>query len=80
MQVILLVGIFSGVFTATEARGRFGGVRHRRRGAGVPRARLARGVRHRQDSAVSTGVIFILLAMGALLAYLHHAVRPRPRR
>ena len=69
MQVILLVGIFSGVFTATEA-------------AAVSvvyaigvEVLIFRAFGWREvfdiakDSAVSTGVIFILLAMGALLAY-----------
>jgi C4-dicarboxylate transporter DctM subunit len=69
MQVILLVGIFSGVFTATEA-------------AAVSvvyaigvEVLIFRSISWRyvfeiaKDSAVSTAVIFILLAMGALLAY-----------
>ena len=69
MQVILLVGIFSGVFTATEA-------------AAVSvvyaigvEALIFRAFGWREvfdiakDSAISTGVIFILLAMGALLAF-----------
>jgi C4-dicarboxylate transporter DctM subunit len=69
MQVILLVGIFSGVFTATEA-------------AAVSvvyaigvEVLIFRAFGWREvfdiakDSAVSTGVIFILLAMGALLAF-----------
>ena len=69
MQVILLVGIFSGVFTATEA-------------AAVSvvyaigvEVLIFRAFGWREvfdiakDSAISTGVIFILLAMGALLAY-----------
>jgi len=69
MQVILLAGIFSGVFTATEA-------------AAVSVAYaigvevlVFRAIGWRQvfdiarDSAISTGVIFILLAMGALLAF-----------
>ena len=69
MQVILLVGIFSGVFTATEA-------------AAVSvvyaigvEVLIFRALGWREvfdiarDSAISTGVIFILLAMGALLAY-----------
>ena len=52
------------------SRGRVGGLCDRRRGADLPRVRLARGVRHRARTApISTGVIFILLAMGALLAY-----------
>ena len=69
MQVILLVGIFSGVFTATEA-------------AAVSvvyaigvEVLIFRAFGWREvfdiarDSAISTGVIFILLAMGALLAF-----------
>jgi C4-dicarboxylate transporter DctM subunit len=69
MQVILLVGIFSGVFTATEA-------------AAVSvvyaigvEVLVFRALGWREvfdiarDSAISTGVIFILLAMGALLAF-----------
>lgn len=69
MQVILLVGVFSGVFTATEA-------------AAVSvvyaigvEVLIFRAFGWRdvfaiaRDSAVSTGVIFILLAMGALLSF-----------
>ena len=69
MQVIILVGIFAGVFTATEAAA-----------AAVAYAILVevfvlRSLSWRevfaiaQESAVSTSVIFILLAMGSLLAY-----------
>jgi len=69
MQVILLVGIFSGVFTATEAAAV--SVVY---AIGVEML-IFRAFGWRElfdiakDSAVSTGVIFILLAMGALLAY-----------
>lgn len=69
MQVIILAGIFAGVFTATEAAA-----------ASVAYAILVeiyvlRSLSWREvfevakDSAVSTSVIFILLAMGSLLAY-----------
>lgn len=69
MQVIILVGIFAGIFTATEAAA-----------VSVAYAILVevlvlRSLTWRdvfataQESAVSTSVIFILLAMGSLLAY-----------
>jgi len=69
MQVILLVGVFSGVFTATEAAA-----------VSVVYAIAVEVLVFRafgwrevfeiaKDSAISTGVIFILLAMGALLSY-----------
>ncbi len=69
MQLIILVGIFSGFFTATEAAA-----------VSVVYAVLVEVLLFRslswrdvfsiaRDSAVSTGVIFVLLAMGALLAY-----------
>jgi len=69
MQVIILVGIFSGVFTATEAAAVSAVY------AVVVEVFIFRSLRWRdvfeiaRDSSISTGVIFILLAMGALLAY-----------
>jgi C4-dicarboxylate transporter DctM subunit len=69
MQVIILVGIFAGVFTATEAAA-----------VSVAYAILVevlvlRSLTWREvfatakESAVSTSAIFILLAVGSLLAY-----------
>ena len=69
MQVIILAGIFAGIFTATEAAA-----------VAVAYAILIevlvlRSLTWRdvfstaQESAISTSVIFILLAMGSLLAY-----------
>ena len=69
MQVIILAGIFTGFFTATEAAA-----------VSVVYAIFVEIVIFRalgwtdlfdiaKDSAISTGVIFILLASGALLAY-----------
>ncbi len=69
MQVIILVGIFAGYFTATEAAA-----------VSVAYAILVevlvlRSLTWRdvfaiaQESAVSTSVVFVLLAMGSLLAY-----------
>jgi C4-dicarboxylate transporter DctM subunit len=69
MQVIILVGIFSGVFTATEAAAVSAVY------AIAVEVFIFRSLSWRdvfsiaRDSAISTGVIFILLAMGALLAY-----------
>ena len=69
MQVIILVGIFSGIFTATEAAAVSAVY------AVIVEVFIFRSLSFREvffiarDSAVSTGVIFILLAMGALLAY-----------
>ena len=69
MQAIILGGIFSGVFTATEAAA-ISAVY-----AVLVEVFIFRSLGLRdvfsiaRDSAVSTGVIFILLAMGALLAY-----------
>jgi C4-dicarboxylate transporter, DctM subunit len=69
MQVIILVGIFTGFFTATEAAAV--SVVY----AVIVEVFVFRSLRWRdifliaRDSAISTGVIFILLAMGALLAY-----------
>jgi C4-dicarboxylate transporter DctM subunit len=69
MQIIILAGIFAGVFTATEAAA-----------VSVAYAILVevlvlRSLTWRdvfttaQESAVSTSVIFVLLAVGSLLAY-----------
>jgi len=69
MQVIILVGIFSGVFTATEAAAVSAVY------AILVEVFIFRSLSWRdvfdiaRDSSISTGVIFILLAMGALLAY-----------
>jgi C4-dicarboxylate transporter, DctM subunit len=69
MQVILLVGIFAGIFTATEAAAV--SVVY----AIVIEVLVFRAFGWREvfeiakDSAISTAVIFILLAMGALLAF-----------
>lgn len=69
MQVIILVGIFSGVFTATEAAAVSAVY------AVIVEVFIFRSLSWRdvfsiaRDSSISTGVIFILLAMGALLAY-----------
>lgn len=69
MQVIILVGIFSGIFTATEAAAVSAVY------AVIVEVFIFRSLSWRdvfgiaRDSAISTGVIFILLAMGALLAY-----------
>lgn len=69
MQVIILAGIFAGVFTATEAAAV--SVAY----AIVVEIYVLRSLRWRdvfdtaKDSAISTSVIFILLAMGSLLAY-----------
>lgn len=69
MQVIILVGIFSGIFTATEAAAVSAVY------AVIVEVFVFRSLSLRdvfsiaRDSAVSTGVIFILLSMGALLAY-----------
>ncbi|MCR5856771.1 TRAP transporter large permease [Mesorhizobium sp. J428] len=69
MQVIILAGIFSGVFTATEAAAVSAVY------AVIVEVFIFRSLSLREvfaiarDSAVSTGVIFILLSMGALLAY-----------
>lgn len=69
MQVIILVGIFSGIFTATEAAAVSAVY------AVIVEVLIFRSLSLREvfaiarDSAVSTGVIFILLSMGALLAY-----------
>jgi C4-dicarboxylate transporter DctM subunit len=69
MQVIILAGIFSGIFTATEAAAVSAVY------AVIVEVFIFRSLSWRQvfsiarDSAVSTGVIFVLLAMGALLAY-----------
>lgn len=69
MQVIILAGIFSGVFTATEAAAVSAVY------AVIVEVFILRSLSLRdvfsisRDSAVSTGVIFILLSMGALLAY-----------
>lgn len=69
MQVIILAGIFAGFFTATEAAA-----------VSVVYAILIEVVVFKaigwrevfaiaKDSAISTGAVFVLLAMGALLAY-----------
>ncbi len=69
MQVILLVGIFAGIFTATEAAAV--SVVY----AIVIEVLVFRAFGWREvfdiakDSAISTAVIFILLAMGSLLAF-----------
>jgi C4-dicarboxylate transporter DctM subunit len=69
MQVIILVGIFAGVFTATEAAAV--AVAY----AIVVEVLILRSLTWREvfetakESAVSTSVIFVLLAMGSLLAY-----------
>ena len=69
MQVIILGGIFSGQFTATEAAAVSAVY------AVLVEVFIFRSLGWRdvfsisRDSAISTGVIFILLAMGALLAY-----------
>jgi C4-dicarboxylate transporter DctM subunit len=69
MQVIILAGIFVGVFTATEAAAV--SVAY----AVVVEVMILRSLKWRdvfdiaKESAVSTSALFILLAMGSLLAY-----------
>ena len=69
MQIIILGGIFAGFFTATEAAAV--SVAY----AIVVEVLVLRALNWRQvfdiakDSAISTSAVFILLAMGALLAY-----------
>jgi C4-dicarboxylate transporter DctM subunit len=69
MQVIILAGIFAGVFTATEAAAV--AVAY----AIVVEVFILRSLTWREvfatakESAVSTSVVFVLLAMGSLLAY-----------
>src|SRR4051812_25702100 len=69
MQVIILVGIFAGFFTATEAAAV--SVAY----AVLVEVLVLRSLTWRdvfavaQESAVSTSVVFVLLAMGSLLAY-----------
>lgn len=69
MQVIILGGIFAGFFTATEAAAV--SVAY----AVVVEVLVLRALTWRQvfdiakDSAISTSAVFILLAMGSLLAY-----------
>ncbi|MDR7034599.1 TRAP transporter large permease [Mesorhizobium sp. BE184] len=69
MQAIILVGIFAGVFTATEAAAVSAVY------AILVEVLIFKSLRWREvfviakDSAISTGVIFVLLSMGALLAY-----------
>lgn len=69
MQFIILAGIFSGVFTATEAAAVSAVY------AVLVEVFIFKALTLRQvfgiakDSAISTGVIFVLLSMGALMAY-----------
>jgi C4-dicarboxylate transporter DctM subunit len=69
MQVIILAGIFAGIFTATEAAAVSAAY------AIVIEVLVLRSLSWRdvfdiaQDSALSTSVIFVLLAVGSLLAY-----------
>jgi C4-dicarboxylate transporter DctM subunit len=69
MQVIILAGIFAGIFTATEAAAV--SVVY----AIVVEVLILRALTWRQvfdiakESAISTSALFILLAMGSLLAY-----------
>jgi C4-dicarboxylate transporter DctM subunit len=69
MQVIILAGIFVGIFTATEAAAV--SVVY----AIVIEVMVLRSLKWRdvfeiaKDSAISTSAVFILLAMGSLLAY-----------
>jgi len=69
MQVIILVGIFAGFFTATEAAAV--SVAY----AVLVEVLVLRSLTWRdvfaiaQESAVTTSVVFVLLAMGSLLAY-----------
>ena len=69
MQVIILAGIFVGIFTATEAAAV--SVAY----AVIVEVMILRSLKWRdvfeiaKESAVSTSALFILLAMGSLLAY-----------
>ena len=69
MQVIILAGIFAGIFTATEAAAVSAAY------AILVEVLVLRSLTWRdvfniaQESALSTSVIFILLAVGSLLAY-----------
>ena len=69
MQVIILAGIFAGIFTATEAAAVSAAY------AILVEVLVLRSLTWRdvfniaQESALSTSVIFVLLAVGSLLAY-----------